>query len=339
MKIETKELRDRLVTFAEQAVSADEAEYYADEIIEAHIRKSPRTDVLTSAISDIEASLALGDANITRTVDLPSYVAINFHGRGPLTFIKQIHDDLESRAHTNGIAMTAFTNGKSMHTLHAWIQGLAKRGLVALAICNGGPNAVAPFNGTRGLLGTNPLAYGLPGKDGEIFCVDMATSEIPFFEFTDSLKSGEPLKERVAVDQDGAFTTDAKAAVVLDADPNNPITGIVPVGGGYKGYYIVYLMEVLTSALIGMPSSPEMSAGFVPEEHGAVLVAMSPKAFGTAESFDASLEALHKALKAQKPKEGEEIVIPGERNNQRFTGKQSYIEIDDSILKRLTIQN
>ena len=237
MNITTEELKAKLMVFAEAVVSTEEAEYYANEVIEAHIRKSPRTDVLGSAVTDVEASRDRKDTEITYDVDLPSFVSINFHGHGPLTYIKRIHDELEDRANKNGLAMAAFTNGKSMHTLHTWVQGLAKRGLVAIAVCNGGPNAVIPFNGTRGLFGTNPMAYGLPGKNGEIFCVDMATSEIPFFEFMDSLKNDKPLREQSAVDQNGEFTTDAKNAVA-SRESTDPTTGIVPMGGGYKGYYI-----------------------------------------------------------------------------------------------------
>ncbi|MFO0971091.1 MAG: Ldh family oxidoreductase [Candidatus Saccharimonadales bacterium] len=337
MNITTEELKAKLMAFAEAVVSTEEAEYYANEVIEAHIRKSPRTDVLGSAVTDVEASRDRKDTEITYDVDLPSFVSINFHGHGPLTYIKRIHDELEDRANKNGLAMAAFTNGKSMHTLHTWVQGLAKRGLVAIAVCNGGPNAVIPFNGTRGLFGTNPMAYGLPGKNGEIFCVDMATSEIPFFEFMDSLKNDKPLREQSAVDQNGEFTTDAKNAVA-SRESTDPTTGIVPMGGGYKGYYIVYLMEVLTSALVGMPSSPEMTEEFVPEEHGAILIAMSPKAFGTEATFNRSVEVLHKSIKSQKPKAGETIRVPGEENSRRFAEAGSAIDVDDTLMDKIAAQ-
>lgn len=336
MKIAVKQLEEMLTQIASKIVSEDEASYYAHEVIEAHVRKSPRTNVLKSAVADIEASMKNKDTEINYDIDLPGYISINFHGHGPLTYIKQIHNTLEERANTNGIAMAAFTNGKSMHTLHTWVQGLAKRGLVAIAVCNGGPSAVVPFNGSRGLFGTNPMAYGIPGEDGEIYCIDMATSEIPFFEFMDGLKNNIPLRERSAVNQDGEYTTNASEAVVPGSDPNDPVSGIVPMGGGYKGYYIVYLMEVLTSALIGMPSSPEMSTDFVAEEHGAILLVMSPKAMGTTDKFNATINELHKSISSQKAKAGERVRVPGEENNKRFTKqKNDDIEIDEELLKKI----
>jgi LDH2 family malate/lactate/ureidoglycolate dehydrogenase len=336
MGIKLTDLKQKLIKLAEQAVDAEAAEYYANEVIEAHIRKSPRTNVLKSAIGDVEKSIQLKDTKISYDIDLPSYLSINFHGHGPLTYIKQIHDELETRSNKNGLAMAAFTNGQSMHTLHTWVQGLAKRGLLAMAVCNGGPRSVVPFNGTKGLFGTNPMAYGFPGNNKEIFCVDMATSEIPYFEILDAEKNNKPLRDRSAVDSRGEFTNNAREALDFSISKSDPTSNIVPVGGGYKGYYLVYLMEVLTSALIGAPSSPEMSLSYVPEEHGSILLAFSPKAFGTKKGFDKSVETLNTAIKSQKSKRGTKIVLPGESNNSKFSNLPQEIDVDEKLLEKLS---
>ena len=336
MRMKLEELRQKLISAASQVVSSEQAEYFADESIETHIRKAPRSNPLKSAVGDLEASIKNKNKVIDYKVDLPSYLSIDFHGQGPLVYIKRIHDELEERSLKNGLAMVSFVNSQSMHTLHAWVQGLAKRGLVAIAVCNGGPSAVVPFNGTRGVFGTNPMAYGFPGKDGNIHCVDMATSQIPFFEFMDSLKSGKPLQENAAVDRKGNFTTEANEAIDPDSDPNDPVSNIVPMGGSYKGYYLVYLLELLTSGLIGQPSSTEMSDNFVPEEHGAILLAFNPKAMGTSDDFAKTVDSLNTELKSQKPKEGTEIRIPGQDNNRRFAENVQEIEIDDATADQLS---
>lgn len=335
MSLTRTELRSRLVKVASLVVTLDEAEYFADETIEAHIRKAPRANCLKASIDDLAAAIKIKDQKPEYKVDLPSFVSIDFHGAGPLAYIKQVHDELADRANKNGLAMAAFTNSKSMHTLHAWVQGLAKRGFVAIAVCNGGPGAVVPFNGTKGLFGTNPIAFGVPGENGDIHCVDMATSEIPYFDILDANSSKTPLQEHAAVDQKGEFTTDASEALDSSKSATDPISNIVPMGGGYKGYYIIYLLELLTSALIGMPSSPEMSSDFVAEEHGAILIAFSPGAMNAKDSFNATVSTLHAALKSQPAKTGESIRIPGEQNNGRFAEADETIEIDESLIKKL----
>jgi ureidoglycolate dehydrogenase (NAD+) len=336
MKISQEEIRNKLVNAAKQFVPDEEANYMVDETIEAYLRKAPRTNPLKSTIDDLLATKKIENREIKFNVDLPAFVEIDFNKQGPLVYIKKMHDLIEQRSRTNGITMVSFVNSQSMHTLHTWVQGLAKRGVMAIAVCNGGPGAVVPHNGTKGLFGTNPIAYGIPGKNGEIFCVDMATSEIPYFEIMDAYKNETSLKDGAAVDENGSFTTDPKKALDFSESETDPFSNIVPMGGGYKGYYIVYLMEVLTSALIGMPTSPEMSADFVPEEHGAIIIAFNPEAMGTKDKFDQSVEALHQAIKNQKSKIGETVIYPGENNNKKFIeNKNEDLEIDESLNSKL----
>lgn len=336
MKISPSLLVLKLSQAAETIISPSEAKYFAEETVEAHLRKAPRTNPFKSSIDDLEASISNKKKKIEYTVNLPSFISINFNSHGPLTYIKQIHDELEKRSKKNGIVMVAFTNGKGMHTLHTWVQGLAKRGLLAMAICNGGPNGVVPFNGTKGVFGTNPIAYGIPGRRGEIHCVDMATSEIPFFEILDAFKNKKTLPINSAVDDTGANTTDPNKALDFSISKTDPISNLLPIGGGYKGYYLVYLFEILTSALIGTPSSPEMGTDFIPEEHGSIIMVFNPKSIGTGKTFYKSLDNLNSALKRQKPKKGTTIPIPGESNNERLSGLlNKEIEVDDKLLERL----
>lgn len=335
MNVKKDELREKLVTFAESVVDNNAAEYFANEIIETYIRKAPRTDPIKSAISDIKASIKNRKFKPEVVIDLGAYYAMDFYGHGPLAYIKQIHDDLENRSKKNGVAMLAFRNSNGIHTLHAWVQGLAKRGLVAIISSNGGPAAVVPFNGTKGLFGTNPIAYGFPGHDGEIHCIDMATSEIPYFEIIEAYKNGQSLKERSAVDNSGEFTSNASEALDFSKSKTDPVSNIVPMGGGYKGYYLVYMLELLTSGLIGMPSSAEMSSDFTAEEHGAILIVFHTEAMGTADKLQTSVGALHKAIKQQKPKQGKEILVPGEHNNKKLDNAGTKIEIADAVWQEL----
>jgi len=335
-QVSSTEITELLKTVAQKIVGEPEAEYFAKETVEAHIRKSPRTSPLDSAIKDLEACLKNQDKQIAYAVDVPAYLAVNFNHHGPSVYLKKLHDELEDRANNCGLAMLSLKNSQSMHTLHLWVQGLAKKGLLAIAICNGGPSAVVPYNGTKGLFGTNPIAYGIPGQNGDIYCVDMATSEIPYFEILDANKNHEPLKDRSAVNNRGEFTTDASEALDFSSSQTDPVSNLVSIGGGYKGFYLTFLTEIMTSALIGMPASSQMSSSFVPEEHGAILLAFSPKAMGTEEKFQASMESLRQALKSQPPKEGTNINMPGERNNQRYQQRaNALLEIDQSLLDKL----
>ncbi len=57
MKLNSSELVIKLADAASQIVSRDDTQYYAQETVEAHLRKSPRTNTLKSSIGDLEELL------------------------------------------------------------------------------------------------------------------------------------------------------------------------------------------------------------------------------------------------------------------------------------------
>jgi (2R)-3-sulfolactate dehydrogenase (NADP+) len=55
---------------------------------------------------------------------------------------------------------------------------LAKEGLVALGATNSAP-AIAPVGGNKPVIGTNPISFAVPGRQGEIaFLIDQSASAI-----------------------------------------------------------------------------------------------------------------------------------------------------------------
>jgi ureidoglycolate dehydrogenase (NAD+) len=292
-------------------LSIEEAEYFVNEHLETHQRKSPRTDVLEEARKDIDSWNKFPETSFKRITDLPSFTKFDFGGLAPSLKLKHIHDDLCAKASANGIAMCSITNSAGMHTMHLWVQGLAKRGIFALAGFNGGPDAVVPLNGTQGLLGTNPLSYGFPGDRGDIV-IDMATSEIPFFQIVGAKKLNEALPANAAVNSKGEPT--CTAAEALD---DRGVSNLVPMGNNYKGYNMNYLLEVMTSALLGTKPSSEMT-DFIPTEHGGFIIAIAINRTTTTTSYAAAIGSLNKKIRSQRPKAGvKSVEVPGDRNLAR----------------------
>ena len=217
--------------------------------------------------------------------------------------------------------------------MHLWAQGLAKRGLFALGAWNGGPDAVVPIGGTKGIFGTNPMTYGFPGDKGDIV-IDMATSEIPYFKVVAAKKDHTALPENTAVDGAGEITTDPQKAL-NDAGVSN----LLPMGGNYKGYNINYLMEVMTSALIGARASSEMSDAYIETEHGGFMIAIDISKVTVQSKYDASIRSLNEEVRAQTPKNGAgPVAVPGDRNLSRkeSLADDAEIEVDANYLEELT---
>jgi LDH2 family malate/lactate/ureidoglycolate dehydrogenase len=219
--------------------------------------------------------------------------------------------------------MISILNSGGMHTMHLWTQGLAKRGLFAIGGWNGGPDAVVPFNGTRGVFGTNPLTYGFPGDKGDIV-IDMATSEIPYFKIVEAKKNQTQLPPNTAVNNDGELTMDPNEA--LD---EKEVSNLLPMGGGYKGYNINYLLEIMTSALIGGKISSDMS-DYVEIEHGGFIIAIAIDKVTDRAQYDASMKSMNEKVRAQKPKKDRNL------GNKAGMDDSMEIEVDEEYRKMLT---
>jgi LDH2 family malate/lactate/ureidoglycolate dehydrogenase len=139
-------------------------------------------------------------------------------------------------------------------------------------------------------------------------------------------KEQKPLPPNTAVDNEGELTTDASKAL-NDAGVSN----LLPMGGNYKGYNINYLMEVMTSALIGARASSEMSDDYIETEHGGFIIAIDISKVTDRNKYDTSIKSLNEEVRAQKPKNGiDAVVVPGDRNlgNKANMSDDMEIEVD-----------
>ncbi len=332
MKTEISKIKSILKSIAQKYVTTDEAVYYSDELVEAYIRKYPRTNVLKDeVISDTERQEKYKNEKIDIAVDLPSLLKINFNHL-PATFkIKWIHDTLIEKANKTGISILGFDNSGGMHTLHTWTQGLAKRGYFALGGYNGGPLGVVPLNGTRGLLGTNPMTYAFPTNEG-IIDNDMATSEIPYFEIVNAKKNNIKLKDNVAVDNEGRPTNDPNLA--LD---DQGVSNLLPMGANYKGFALNYLLEIMTGSLIGAKLSDVMDPDYVNEDHGGFLVVVNIEAFGKVDTFKKDVSRFNNEIRKQKGVDNQKVIVPGDRNQYKYEQilKEGKVEIEDEIYSKI----
>jgi len=331
MKIKLEELENKLIKAASKFVSPEEAKYFAVEQIDTHLKKSPRDNPLSEAIGDLENWSKNTDKKFEIQVDKPSALLFNCNDLSPSLRIKYFHDELEKRAKTNGISMLGINNSGGIHTLNLWTDGLGKRDLIGICLFNGGPDSVVPFNGTKGIFGTNPLSYAIPTLDKPIL-VDMATSNIPFFEYRNTKNSNSLLKPNSAVDTNGNPTNDPKMATTNDGCVN-----LLPLGGGYKGYALVLLVEILTGSLVRSFLSTEMSSEYILDEHGGLIIVIDISSFTDINKFKKSVSEMCQEIRTQKPADGTKITVPGDRNYEKLEAiiKNGFIEIDDLLSERL----
>ncbi len=185
---------------------------------------------------------------------------------------------------------------------------VARRGLVALSTTNAEPGVV-PFGGREPELGTNPIAFAAPAGDG-LLVLDMATSQVAANRVWGAMDAGRPLEPGWAVDEAGQPTTDPDA-----------VHAMAPLGG-YKGYGLGLVVEVLSGVLggAGVASgvSPLFEADDRPQQLGHFHLALDPERTVGRARFEETLSGLVEHLRRSPPAEGfDAVLVAGDPEERR----------------------
>jgi len=229
-------------------------------------------------------------------------------------------------AHQNGIAVMTLQRSYNCGILGHHAERIAELGFIGLCFTHA-PASIAPPGGRVPVIGTNPLALGVPdGNGGVRFVLDQSASVVAKSEVILRSRLGEPIPEGWALDANGQPTTDPAAA----------LKGSMLSAGGPKGFGMGLMVEVLASVLAGATSSREASpfSGPVggPPGTGQCFIAIDPEAF--APSFGDRIAGLAESIEAQ-----EGARLPGVRRlRARTRTVNAGVELDDDLSRRLGIQ-
>ncbi len=332
MQISLSKIKQHLKKGASAFVSDAEAEYWSEAYINTHLKKAPRMNPLQDAVSDLLVWQANKGRKIQTLVEKPGGLIMDFNGLAPSLKIKSMHDELETRAKRNGIAALGFKNAADVITLGMWSDGLAQRDLIGISMYNGGTESCVPYGGKKGVLGTNPFSYAVPTA-GQPMSADMATTQVPFFDITQAIEENKPLIDNAAVDQDGQPTTDANKVL-----SESGIVNLLPMGGGFKGYSFMMLIEVLTGSLIQSLLSTEQTSGWHTTEYGCLTLAIDIGSFTDLSVFKTQVSAMCDTLRKEEPAKGFDAVsVPGDRGEMRIQNgiKKGSLDMDDDDYSKL----
>jgi L-2-hydroxycarboxylate dehydrogenase (NAD+) len=146
-------------------------------------------------------------------------------------------DTVMPRAREDGIAIAVIRNANHMGALAFYAEHVAKLGLTCIALTIS-EALVHPWGGRKALVGTNPIAIGVPA-DPTPMVMDMATGLFSMGKIHDHANRHEPIPPNWALDENGDPTTDANAAK----------KGAIAPFGGAKGYALGLAFEVLVASL------------------------------------------------------------------------------------------
>jgi ureidoglycolate dehydrogenase (NAD+) len=206
-----------------------------------------------------------------------------------------------------GIAVAAVRDWQLL-VAAPYVRVAAEAGLVGFA-CTNFNALVAPPGGRTPVLGTNPLAYGLPAKQHPPVVLDIATTTVAMQKVRVAAEAGAPMPEGLIFDQLGLPTTDPAAFFAGGS--------LAPLGSPHvphKGFGLALVIDALSGVLTGSGFGQGIAGG----TPGNFVWALDVEAFLPREQFLARMDALIDQVKQGERAPGvDELVLPGERGERR----------------------
>lgn len=232
-------------------------------------------------------------------------------------------DKLVGLAPAAGIAVAAVTHSHHCGAAGYHVEAIARRGLIGLMFANT-PKAIAPWGGSRGVFGTNPIAFAAPRANAAPLVIDLSLSKVARGKIMVAEQEGTAIPEGWALDARGKPTTDPKAAMA----------GTMLPMGDAKGAALVLMVEILAAGLTAAQFGFEASSFFTAEGKapgvGQLLIALAPGPLSGG-AFTSRLETLLSAILEQ-----ENTRLPGERRLKlRQAARKNGLLIKDQLYDQL----
>lgn len=244
------------------------AEMIADALLRAEVdgKFGHGLERVLSYSAAVRAGSVDGLATPSATTPRPALLLIDAKGGFAYPALRLALEQLPKLAASHGIALAGIRNSHHSGVLGHHVEDGARAGFATMMLGNT-PAAIAPWGGKgTPLLGTNPIAFGMPIAGSPPLVIDMAVSKVARGPIAKAANAGEDIPSDWALDKDGNPTTDPKAALA---------GSMVPLGGldgGVKGYALALMGEALAGALVGAHFGYEASSFFVPDPKNPPLV-------------------------------------------------------------------
>lgn len=227
---------------------------------------------------------------------LPSTAVMD--GDNGFGFVIGYHAMNESirRADETGAGFVAVRNSTHFGAAAYYAMMALPHDMIGIAMTNAVPSVVAPGSAVPAL-GTNPLAVAVPAGRRTPFVLDMATSAVAGGKIEIATRAGSvAIPEGWMVDNKGGPVTDISKRV-RGAGGLLPLGG-APVTGGYKGFGLGLLVDILCGVLSGARASilreeaPEARGNAGDHFFGALRIDSFLPVADFKEAMDATINAL-----------------------------------------------
>jgi LDH2 family malate/lactate/ureidoglycolate dehydrogenase len=204
------------------------------------------------------------------------------------------------KAKKTGIGVAAVRNSGHFGACGFYSLMAVDADLIGMVTTSASGIQVSPTNGAQARLGTDPISFAAPGRPGQPFLLDMATTTVAAGKIRNKANENLPAPQGWLVTKDGQPSTDPKE--VSKGGFMTPLGG-TPEGSSHKGYGLGAMVNILSSALSGglMVTDPTRNTKPGSIDIGHFFLALDPGMFRDVADFKTDVATFCDTLRATRP--------------------------------------
>jgi LDH2 family malate/lactate/ureidoglycolate dehydrogenase len=205
-----------------------------------------------------------------------------------------------------GVGVTGVRNSNHFGAAAYYAMMAVEHDMIGFALTNASPT-MAPAGGREARLGNNPFAVAIPAGDQPPLVLDMASGAVAKGKIFVAQHEKKKIPLTWALDRDGLPTD----------DPDKAAEGLIQPLGGYKGYGISLILDILTGVLCGSAFSTHVGMMYDsierPTGTAHTLGALRIDSFNPAADFRRRIDEMIDLMRSCPRASGvERIYVPGE---------------------------
>jgi hydroxycarboxylate dehydrogenase B len=236
------------------------------------------------------------------------------------------------KAKEHGAGIVTLRHASHTGRLADYMEMAVDAGLIAMGAISVGSGTTTLYGGMERIIGTHPVAFGIPARNGRHIILDFATASMSMGEIQKRVAKREKIPDGVMLDGHGNPTNDFK-------DLHGPPRGVFLPFGGYKGSGVALVTEILGGLLSGNGLAKNWWDKGGHGVNGVFFQAIAVEEFQPLDEFLDRVDELIAFVKSRKTAPGfKEILLPGEqgrRNEERQM--RDGVEIDATTLAELRL--
>jgi LDH2 family malate/lactate/ureidoglycolate dehydrogenase len=282
------------------------------------IRVEPYLNWLRDGTYQIQEKPAIErEGKITAVVDGKHYI-----GQVAAHFAMELAIE---KAKEHGAGIVCLRRAGHTGRIADYMEMATDQDMIGIGAASVGSAMTTLYGGRRPIVGTNPMAFGIPARNHRPIILDFATASMSMGEIQRRVAKKEKIPDGVMLDGHGNPTTDFKSF-------RGPPRGVFLPFGGYKGSGVALITELLGGVLSGNGLSKQWWDSRGHGVNGLFLQAFAVAEFQELNAFYDKVDELIAFVKASPCAPGfSEILLPGESGRRREAQNQKEgLQIDDN---------